>query len=379
MSTFGAAALSRPFVEAVLNGVDVGIVTTDAAGQVTFVNRCGQTILRRDGTFERANVRDLLGLRRPPEALLDQPPDAPRLHTLVVGDQEIDVDLSVSRIEVGGRESGDAGGFSFVFHDRTNEKRLEMERRRFEHLAAMGTMVAGFAHEIRNPMASLRSLAESLSEELADARISMPHVDRMLAVIGRVERLVRTSLLFGRPSPPRPAAHRPRSLVAAAVSALLPRTRELGADFRLDAEAALPDVFVDDGQIVQVLVILLNNALDATGSPGRVALRTQQDRFASEARPSEGGRSRKSEPPGAFVRFDVRDDGRGIPPEIVDRIFDPFFTTKATGTGLGLSIAQQLVTENGGRIQVTSGVGGPTTFSLFVPISYDEPISLSRR
>jgi signal transduction histidine kinase len=124
---------------------------------------------------------------------------------------------------------------------------------------------------------------------------------------------------------------------------------------------------------VQALVILLDNALDATGSPRRVRLR------AETARAGEG-RLRKSEPPPApFVRIDVKDDGPGIPPDILGRIFDPFFTTKATGTGLGLSIAQQLVTVNGARIELTSAIGGPTTFSVLVPIAGVDVAPLSRR
>jgi signal transduction histidine kinase len=247
------------------------------------------------------------------------------------------------------------------------DEQLEMERRRFERLAAMGTMVAGFAHEVRNPMASLRSIAESLNEELVEANVQLPHVGRMLKVLERVERLVRTSLLFGRPSPPRPSAHRPWSLLSAAVESVLPRTRALGGDLAIEADPGLPDVYVDDGQIVQALVILLNNALDATSSPRRVLLRAQY------GRPAETRGRTSDVPPPPFVRFDVRDDGPGIPPDLVGRIFDPFFTTKASGTGLGLSIAQQLVTENAARIELKSSIGGPTTFSVLVPVALGPP------
>jgi signal transduction histidine kinase len=185
---------------------------------------------------------------------------------------------------------------------------------------------------------------------------------------------VRASLLFGRPSPPRRAAHRPWTILSAAASALLPRTQKLGSDLPIEADAELPDVVVDDGQLVQVLVILLNNALDATGSPRRVLLHARCERPSSEAR------GRKSEPPPApFMRFDVKDDGPGIPPNILGQIFDPFFTTKAAGTGLGLSIAQQLASENGARIELNSTVGGPTTFSVLVPVVGFESVPLSRR
>jgi signal transduction histidine kinase len=237
----------------------------------------------------------------------------------------------------------------------------------------MGTMVAGLAHELRNPIASLRSIAESLGEELAETPVKLPHVTRMLGVLGRVERLLRTSLAFASPNPPRRAPHPPWTLVSAAVSALLPRTRELGGELAVEAEHDLPDVLVDDSQLLQILVILLNNALDATQSARQVLVRAELARPASETR------ARRSEPPPSHVRFVVRDEGPGISPEILGRIFDPFFTTKATGTGLGLSIAQQLVAENGGRLEVASAPGGPTTFGVLVPIAPGSPSPSSSR
>ncbi len=360
------------FDQAILDGVDVGIVTTDAAGRVTFVNRFARDVLRRAGPFDGEDVQDLLALPNPPDATLAEHSERRWAHSLRVGDQDIEIDITLSRADEAAHEHL---GFFFIFHDRTQEKLLEIEQRRFDHLAAMGTMVAGFAHEIRNPMASLRSLAESLGEELAEANVELPHVDRMLTVLERVERLIRSSLVFGRPSPPRSAPHRPWTILSSAVSSMHARTRALGGELRVEVDPELPDVFVDEGQIGQVLVILLNNALDATGSPSHVLLRARH-----AARVVAEGHKGKSDPPlGVFVRFDVVDDGPGIPPQNRERIFDPFFTTAASGTGLGLAIAQQLATENGARIELTSAVGGPTTFSVLVPVAGGSEAPPSRR
>jgi signal transduction histidine kinase len=233
----------------------------------------------------------------------------------------------------------------------------------------MGTMVAGFAHEVRNPVASLRSLAEALNEELIEAKLPMPHVGRMLKVLERVERLVNTSLQFGRPATPKRARHAVWSVLSNASSALSPRTRDAMGALRIDMEPDLPPVFVDEAQLVQILVILLDNAFDAARSPRGVSLRALLHRPESEAR------ARKSQPPPGppSVRFEVSDDGPGIPEEILGSIFDPFFTTKPAGTGLGLSIAQQLLRENGGRLEVDTQPGGPTTFALIVPVDPPRP------
>ncbi len=351
---------SESFHRAVLDGIELGIVTTDAAGRVAFVNRTARKLLGVSAS-SGMDVRDILGLHSLPDELVATTPKLTYVLSSEDGD-EIDLEMSVGRA-VGFR---DATGYYFVFRDVREEKSRSAERERFERLAAIGTMVAGFAHEVRNPVAALRSLAESLAEDLADSKLHFPHVSRMLKVLERIERLVRTSLQFGRPAAPRRAHHRPWTILAGALSEVGPRTRQLEGVIRVEMESDLPDVYVDDVQLMQVLVILLNNALDAVGTPRRVLLRATRSAAASQPQEGPGGASSgtSSRP---RVRFEVRDDGPGIPAEILGRIFDPFFTTKASGTGLGLSIAQHIVSENHATLDVTSSRGGPTSFSVTVP------------
>jgi PAS domain S-box-containing protein len=348
------------FAHAVLDGVDVGIVTTDDAGLVTFVNRFATKRLGLGATGPGRRVEELLQLDRWGVGMLGSAARRTFAHPfrLPSGD-ELDLEVSLSRSD---EETGADVRFFFIFRDVGEEKRREEERRRFERLAAMGTMVAGFAHEVRNPIAAMRSIAEELLEELADPTC-VRHVGLLLQMIERIERLVRTSLQFGRPAAPRRARQRPWVIVSHAVAELGPRLRALGDDLAIDVEPDLPDVFVDERQLTQTLAILLSNALDATGAASRVALRV------CRARPSDvDPRPRRSEPPPPNgVRFEVVDDGPGVSEENLGRIFDPFFTTKPSGTGLGLSIAQHIVAENGGRLEVSSAPGGPTKFTVWVP------------
>jgi PAS domain S-box-containing protein len=348
------------FSQAILDGIDVGIVTTDGEGSVTFANRTAHTLLRPSSDVRGWQVERLLGLDASPAVLLGTESRIARSQTVVVEDGSLlELDLSLTR----GESTFDRRvGFFFIFRDAREAREFEAERHRFEHLVTMGTMVAGFAHEVRNPVAALRSITEELEEVHQSAGLKLAHPSQMLKVLARIERLVETSLQYGRPAAPRPARHRPWALLSAALGSISPRIRGQTGDVRIEVEPELRDVFCDDGQVVQALVVLLDNALDATGDPARVLLRAHVDR------PEDRGR--KSQPPGTqLVRIDVVDDGPGISSEIVPRIFDPFFTTKAQGTGLGLSIAQQLVRENRGRLEVSSRRGGPTTFSIVLPTS----------
>lgn len=341
----------------ILEGVDVGIVATTEDGIVTFANRAAKTLLRLQREASGLSARELLGLPDSPSALVRGATrcEVAYPHQLSDGGQ-LDLELSVCRGDAGG---GLSAGYYLIVRDVREEKLREAERRRFERLAAMGTMVAGFAHEVRNPVAAIRSIAEELEEELHEAGASTLHVGLLLQMVGRVERLVRTSLQFGRPAAPRRARHRPGAIVASAMTELRPRLRPLAEEIAVEIEEDLPDVHVDERHIAQVLVILLKNALDAAGSPSRVRMRL---RLARALHP--GLRSTEGDP---SVTFEVINEGAGIAPDVLGRVFDPFFTTKPTGTGLGLSIAQQLVHENCGRLGVDSPPGGPTSFWLVVP------------
>lgn len=349
------------FDQAVLDALDVGVVTGDESGRITFANRAARAMATSE-TVDGALVREAFELRSDPWTLLAGESIVQLTHRVgASGPREVEVTLT--------RVDGPAIAslaLIVLFRDVTTERKLQEEMRRVERLAAMGTMVAGFAHEVRNPVASLRAIAEQLDEDLAELGQSLPHASRMLKVLSRIETLVDTSLRFGRPAMARRHEHRPWQIVSAALAALLPRTRAMGGEIRIEVEPDLPSVYVDEGQLVQVLVILLDNALDATMSPRRVGLR------AVGKRP-EG---RATDPPSAIC-FEVTDDGPGVPPPVIGRIFDPFFSTKPSGTGLGLSIAQQLVAENRGRIEISSVAGALTTFS--VQIDPTPPPDSSRR
>lgn len=356
----------------VLNAIDVGILVTDPDGRITFANKAAHALaclVRPEASS--AGAEALTG--RPAREVIEIPfaltENAALTHhrfesRVLGGDDEAPVELDVTA-------TPDARGWVFAFRDVTEERRMQAEMQRVERLAAIGTMVAGFAHEVRNPVASLRAITEALEEELEDRGLVLPHSGRMLDVLERIERLVRTSLEFGRPMQPRRAHHAPLALLQTALNAVAIRTGDTA--IHVDAGAELPTIFVDDGQFVQVLVILLNNALDAAGSAAKVGVRLYADDWSS-ARKERDGR-RVSDPPAALerkssarVRFEVADSGPGIRPDVAAHVFDAFFTTKASGTGLGLAIAQKIVTENGAHLEVAS-LGAPTVFAVTCPAS----------
>jgi signal transduction histidine kinase len=209
-----------------------------------------------------------------------------------------------------------------------------------EKLASLGRMAAGVAHELRNPLAILRSSAALLQEDLREpdhlqaCRFIIEEIDRLNATI--------TALLeLARPASARPP--REVSLAEVARQAVGLASKAMTRDqieLRLAVPAQMPPVLGDAELLQQSVLGMLDNALGFVPSPGAVEVRGRVE-------------------PGWAV-LEVADSGPGIAPEHADKVFEPFFTTRAEGTGLGLAIAARVVEAHGGRLEVVQGAGlGP--------------------
>lgn len=223
---------------------------------------------------------------------------------------------------------------------------------RADRLSALGMIAAGLTHEIRNPLVSVRTFVELLPERLSDAEFMGTFRELALTEVERICRLLNDVLAFSRPTTRDRDPADLNDTVAQVTRLLDAEARREDVTVACTFDPALPPVVVDEGQIKQVLMNVLLNAIQASRSGGRVEVTTRLEDDGS------GGRS---------CVVAVADSGTGIAPEHVDRIFDPFFTTKDTGNGLGLFIARQIVTEHGGRIAPAPRDGGGTVFSIHLP------------
>src|SRR5947207_4525623 len=238
------------------------------------------------------------------------------------------------------------------------ESRAIIERQ--EKLAALGTLAAGVAHEIRNPLTAINVRLHSLKRTLVPG--SSEHEDATVIdqEIQRLDRIVRDVLHFARPAEPRPVTITAGSLFSR-VRGLLDSQLEK-ASIRLNLASSPPGtsgsplrIRVDPQQIEQVLINLIQNAAESIGRDGTITLRAR-----STLMPLAG----HSTP---VVILEVIDTGKGIPLKVQERLFDPFFTTKEAGTGLGLSIAARIVEKHGGALQYQTEVDRGTTFGIVLP------------
>lgn len=239
--------------------------------------------------------------------------------------------------------------------------RVHEHLRASEKLAATGSLAAGLAHEINNPLASIAGYAEDLLQlsrrrELRDlgAFREFPESLRIIEEQAyRCQRIISRLMRFARPAPYEPERLQLAPLVEGVLPLVEHKARGRDVALIVDIDPDLPEVFADRSSLEQVLVNLLVNAFDV--------IEEDTGRITVVAEPRDAGE----------VLVSVRDTGPGMPEEVRQRVFDPFFSTKPVGhgTGLGLAISHVLVSGMGGRIEVESELGRGTTFTIVLPVA----------
>jgi signal transduction histidine kinase len=238
-------------------------------------------------------------------------------------------------------------------------RRMEDQILRKNKLIELGTIAAGVAHEIRNPLASIRTFAQLLPDKHGDPEFTGEFSKLVLKDVDRITKVIESMLAFARPAQVTIADHLATELVEEA--ALLTSSRLKNKRIELIKQYhERPTLRVDKQQILQVLVNLINNAADALPEQGKI-------RVATGIRTMNGTAGTNGNE--KFAVIEVADNGPGIPPAVRNRVFDPFFTTKKDGTGLGLSISQKIARDHGGIITVSSVEGKGTAFQINIPLN----------
>ena len=270
-----------------------------------------------------------------------------KISLLREGDLQVTVDFADRNDEIGdlGRDFND-------MVRQLRESRAEIQHlhrtqmTRAEHLATLGELAAGLAHEIRNPLAGIAGVIEIVGRDLPAESPARAVFGDVREEVQHINRIVTDLLEIARPKAP---DKRYADLVGTVEHASL-FARDQAAHRNIDLTVhrrSMPDVEHDPGQIHQVVLNLLLNAVQATDPGGSVNVEFDEDDES--------------------VTVTVADTGKGIPPEILSNIFRPFFTTKGEGTGLGLSLAKRIVEDHAGRIEVSSRVGQGSRFSIVLP------------
>lgn len=235
--------------------------------------------------------------------------------------------------------------------DMTEARKLEQRLQQSERLKALGTLAAGIAHEIRNPLATINFNTQMLQRELSLDKAQRQMFEDINLQIRKVDRIVQQVLHFAKPREPQFLPNQLNEVVISCQDLSKAHIRKTNVEICVDLAEGLPHLVMDFNQISQVVMNLLLNAIEAMPDGGRIALKT----------------SLQNDP--AAVVLQVSDTGPGIMEEDKDRIFDPFFTRKPEGTGLGLSISRQIMDKHGAYMELETNSGVGSTFRLVFPVT----------
>ncbi len=247
-------------------------------------------------------------------------------------------------------DEGKIIGSSSVLKDMTSFRSMERQLADTAHLATLGELSAGLAHEIKNPLAGIKGAIEVIRDSIPASDIHRDILGDVLHEVDRIDKIVRDLLNYAKPKAP---SHSDIQLVEMAqrIVAMVEKSAKNDAlVIHLNSRDPIPGFTGDETQLEQVLVNLLLNAQKAMPAGGRIEVSLSHD-------PVEG-----------TVRFSVEDNGPGISEEVRKRLFQPFFTTRTDGTGLGLATCLKNVQYHGGSIEVQSDVGHGAKFMVTLPL-----------
>jgi len=237
-------------------------------------------------------------------------------------------------------------------------------------------MAAGLAHEVKNPLGAIKGAAQLLEEvgAAADDPAAREFVGIILEEANRLDRVVGSFLDYARPHAGNPIPLDLNAAVRRTVQILSSQITDGAVDVQQDLTEPLPHTRMDPEKFRQVLMNLMQNAIQAMDGRGKITVstavrRAARGRIAGADAASIARRSLVDET--ELVEVSVRDTGPGIAPKVLRNLFIPFFTTKAQGTGLGLAISQAIVQNAGGTIEVHSQPGDGTTFTIVLPAAGD--------
>jgi two-component system sensor histidine kinase HydH len=339
----------KSYTEDVVESMASGLITVDTEGRIVSANRLGSSILG----FNPAQVRgqplesviplrflDIRIVLRQEKDILEKEIDYPK------GSGWIPLSVGVTPLRGPG---GEKMGAVIIFRDLREIRELQEQVRRSERLASLGSLASGVAHEIRNPLSSIKGFAQYFKEQFEEGSEDNSYATVMIQEVDRLNRVITQLLDLARPRELRVHPFPLSQILEHPLKLIRPDLEKKGMKLILGSIQD-DEVEVDSDQITQALLNIFLNAMESMGGGGELRVRTI---------PNPGKKG---------VEIWISDTGPGIGKEELTRIFDPFFSTKKKGTGLGLAITAKIIEAHRGEISVESEKGRGATFKIFLPV-----------
>ncbi len=341
----------RAFSDNLVENMPIGLLAIDSDGNVSSFNQTAELILqlsadellgKKADQVLPQQLRPLIDKLNPDVKIIEKEIDCP-----VPDGNRISLEAIATLLE---EEDGTFGGYAILFRDLSEIKRLRTEIERSQRLASIGRLAAGIAHEIRNPLSSIKGFATYFKERYKDVPEDQKTAEIMIQEVERLNRVISQLLEFARPMNIQLKPTSMRILIQHSLKMIGGQAGEKNIKINPEISLEMDEALIDTDRINQVLLNLYLNAIEAMDDGGTLSVRLFGD------------------DPG-WVKIEISDTGSGIQKKDLEKIFDPYFTTKPSGTGLGLAIVHRIMEAHNGEVNIKSEQGKGTTVSIILPAS----------
>lgn len=338
------------FRDILISSLPVGLIATDNNGKIILYNRFSQELtgIREETALEgdSAIFAEMPELQSAFDGSWKQHEPFFQQEIQLTGRQGDSHTVQLNRMAIIDRDDKFVGTLLMI-QDLSQVKKLEEDLRRSERLAALGKMAAGVAHELRNPLSSIKGLALVLRSKFSGKNQGKKTADILVHEVERLNRSISELLDYARPQKLQKEAVDLQKLLHKAVSLLCIDAEAAGVEMVTDFPESIPLVQADEDKLKQVFLNLFLNGIQSMEDGGILSIRTTKTDNT--------------------VKIIVTDTGCGIEPGNLDRVFDPYFTTKPDGTGLGMAMSAKIVEEHGGTITLQSITEKGTSVTIEIP------------
>ncbi|MBW1691380.1 MAG: PAS domain S-box protein [Deltaproteobacteria bacterium] len=340
----------KAFSDTVVENMPIGLLTLDREGRVTSFNQTAEAVLgRSSGEVVGKKAHEIL-----PEQLWALIDERKSKHDIIERDVDcalgggniVPLEASVSSLF---GDNGESLGEVLLFRDLTEVQELKREVERNRRLASIGRLAAGIAHEIRNPLSSIKGFATYFRERYRDVPEDQKTAEIMIQEVERLNRVIGQLLEFARPMKLNKRQSNIHEVITYSLKMVQKQAQDRGIAISTNLSPEIVDVSIDTDRISQVLLNLYLNAIEAMDQGGVLHIDSSLD--------EESG----------TVTIVVSDTGAGIKREDLAHVFDPYFTTKQSGTGLGLAIVHRIIEAHRGEVRIESEPGTGTRVTIVLP------------
>ena len=338
----------RSYTQHVVDSMANGLISLDNKGKIVTMNRQAHQILQipQSEPIQEKALTDVLRIHDCDILSREEPVLEKEVVCTTSSQRSFPLSLSASKLE---DNDGHELGTVLLFRDLSDVKALQEQIKRSERLASLGQLAAGIAHEIRNPLGSLKGFLQYFQRKLSLQDQDKTYLTVMMKEVDRLNSVISNLLDFARPKEPVLDSCELPELLHHVLTLIKSDLQAKQLALSLDIQEYLPQIRLDRDQITQVILNILLNAIHATEPGGQILIEAHLQSDANR------------------LELTISDNGKGIAPENVSKVFDPFFSTKKQGTGLGLAVAYSIIEYHHGEMTVESKEGNGSTFRINLP------------